>query len=101
MSQFTRTVITGSPSTRPSHVKRCAATVPSSSTPTGVSRGRVATAISCVVRFSPSRLHPSAAATMSIDCVNPSPRIAGIGLVAACSGGVPNSITSRTTDSVG
>ena len=41
ISQFTRTVITGSPSTSPSHVNRCAATVPASSTPTGVSRSLV------------------------------------------------------------
>ncbi len=82
-------------------MNRCAATVPASSTPTGVSRSWVATAISWVVRFSGSSFQPSPAATMSIDCVNPSPSTAGIGLVAACSGGVPNSITSRTTDSVG
>ena len=33
-------------------MNRCAATVPASSTPTGVSSGFVATAISCVARFS-------------------------------------------------
>ena len=54
ISQFTRTVITGSPSTVPSHVNRCAATVPGSITPTGVSIGAVATAISWVVRLSAS-----------------------------------------------
>ena len=38
---------------------------------------------------------------MSIGSQNPKPRIVGIGLVFAASGGVPNIMTSRTTDAVG
>ena len=46
ISQLTRTVTNGAPSIVPCHVKRWAATVPASMTPTGVSIGSVATAIS-------------------------------------------------------
>ncbi len=90
-----------SPPTVPSHVNRWPATVPSSMTPTGVSSGRVARAISCNDRFCASSFHPSAAAIMSIDCMNPWPSTSIIGLLAATSGSLPNSITSRTTMSVG
>ena len=65
MSQFTAAVITGSPSTSPSHRKRWAATRPGSITPMGESIGAVATAISCVVRSrdrgrNPARRRPCA-----------------------------------------
>ncbi len=43
INQLTRTVMTGSPPTVPCQVNRCAATVPFSITPTGVSRSLVAT----------------------------------------------------------
>ncbi len=51
-------MITTSPSTVASHVNRCAATVPASITPTGVSSGLVATAISCDARLSRSSAKP-------------------------------------------
>ena len=50
MSQLTAAVTTGSPSTRPSQRKRCAATSPGCDRPDGRVDGAVATAISCVVR---------------------------------------------------
>ena len=78
MSQLTRAVITGSPSTSPSHRKRCAATRPGSITPIGESIGAVATAISCVVRSSGSRSKPSSSATMWTDCRKPWPRMSAI-----------------------
>ena len=81
-------------------MNRWAATVPASMTPTGVSRSSVVTAISCVVRLPSSRVTPSASATMSIDWQKPSPRMSSIGLAAASSRLLPNSITSRTTKSV-
>ena len=49
------------PFTVPCHVKRCAATVPFSITPTGVSMSRVATAISCCRALLGIELHPSSA----------------------------------------
>ena len=82
MSQLTAAVITGSPSTRPSHRKRCAATVPGSIGPMGESIGAVATAISWVVRSSGSRSKPSSSATMHTDWRNPAPRASAMMLVA-------------------
>jgi len=67
LGQLTAAVITGSPSTSPSHRKRCAATSPGSITPIGESIGAVATAISCVVRRSGSSWKPSSSATMCTD----------------------------------
>ena len=98
ISQFTRTVITGSPSTVPSHVKRCAATVPASITPTGVSsrhgrdRHLVRRALLGVERPAElgrdhvDRLHEAVAEDRRAS-----------GSCAASSGGLPNSMTSRTT----
>ena len=99
MSQLTRTVTTGSPPTVPCQVMRWAATVPASSTPTGVSIGRVATAVSMVAGLSASSVQPSAWATRSIDWPKPSPSSPSIGLAAASSGALPNSMISRTTNS--
>jgi len=95
MNQLTRAVTTAVPC----HVNRCAAIVPRGIVPTGVSRSRVATAISCRARFSGSSVIPSPAATMSIDCPKPSPRSSSIGLSRAASGVFPNSMISRTTNS--
>ena len=102
MSQFTRTVITGSPSTRPSHVNRCAATVPASSTPTGVSRSCVRDR-HLVGRALLGVERPTELGGDHVDRLRRSRRrgSSGIGLVCAASGGVPNIITSRTTDAVG
>jgi len=97
ISQFTRAVTTGAPRTVPCQVKRCAATLPGASVPTGDSIGALATAISWCVRVSGSRSKPNADATMRIDCSKPPPRMRSIGLFAATSGGFPKSITSRTT----
>ena len=97
MNQFVRTVITGSPRTVACQVKRCAATWPGWIGPIGESIGSVATATSCFEIFLSSSAKPSASATMSIDCRKPPPITASIGLFAACSGVLPNSISSPTT----
>jgi hypothetical protein len=97
ISQLTRAVITGSPRTVPCQLKRCAATRPGAIFPIGESIGAVATAISCVVRFSASSAKPSASASRSTDCRKPAPSSFAIGLAFACSGVLPNSITSEIT----
>jgi hypothetical protein len=57
----------------------------------------VAIAISWWVRFCLSSRKPMASATISIDWLKPSPSSLSIGLSLASSGGLPKSITSRTT----
>ena len=97
MSQFTAAVMTGSPSTVPSHRNRCAATVPGWIGPMGESIGAVATAISWVVRNRGSMSKPSTSATMWTDWPKPVPSAAVMMLWRATSGVWPNSIQSRTT----
>ena len=96
MSQFTRTVITGSPRTVPCQVKRCAATWPGAIGPIGESIGCVATAISCFVLLLGVEREAERVGD-HVDRLQEAARraAASIGLFAACSGVFPNSITSR------
>ena len=97
ISQLTAAVTTGSPSTRPSHRKRCAATRPGWIGPIGESIGAVATAISWVVRSDGSRSKPSSSATMWTDWRKPAPSASAMMLWRDSSGVLPNSIQSRIT----
>ena len=63
---------------------------------TGPADSRQHSDISCFVVFFGSSFQPSSWATMSIDWRNPLAITFSIGLCAATSGGLPNSITSRT-----
>ena len=82
-------------------MKRWAATVPASMTPTGVSKSSVVTAISWMVRFSASSVTPRRVGHHVDGLAEAVAQQAEHGAGRAASAGVlPNSITSRTTNSV-